>query len=127
MVKSNFIKLIIIISSILVFSLIIGDTIMTPIIFYHKLLVQFFGYLFLLLIVSLIMLKFKANYQFIYSGYHETKSKKNIFKMTLLDTIKQISRKSLRFFSLTFFLVLVTLMTATAIWINNQFITFPAN
>jgi len=125
--SKEFLKILSVILTILFTSIFIGDFIMTPIIIYHDTLVEFFGWLFLILIILLISGKFFANYIHIRSTTSGESHTLLIFKHTFKETLKQLIHRFLRFagaLSFLFFLGVITLFT---IWINSKLIGFKMN
>jgi len=112
--------LLFIIISILIFSLAIGDAVMAPIIIYYKLLVEFFGWLFLFLVTFLMVFKLYANFIRIQSASTADISTLVILKKTFFESFSQVFRKGGAFLVFLLFLILVGSLTVLAIWINSK-------
>lgn len=121
MKKKNIFRLFVVITTILLFSLIIGNLIVAPIIIYYKNLVKFFGWLFLLLIIILTSGKFYANLKQIKSTSKKQGQIMALLKQTFSETIKEILQKSAGFIIYLSFLILIGTITAFSIWINSKF------
>ncbi|MDH4261612.1 MAG: hypothetical protein OEV78_01055 [Spirochaetia bacterium] len=126
MKDQQYFRLLTIIATILVFSLIIGDVIMAPIIMYHDLLVEFFGWLFLILIILLTLSKFIANFKVIkYSKKLTTYS--SVFKKTFTTTFLQIFQKTRGVVMYLVFIIIVGFLTFFTIWLNSKIVTININ
>jgi len=127
MKDQNFFRLFSIITSILLFSLLIGNVIMAPIIIYYKLLVKFFGWLFLFLVLFLTGGKFYSNFLQLKNSPENSISPILLLKKTLGQTISQLVQRSAGFFVYLAFLIVIGSVTFFTIWFNSKLFNIEVN